>query len=143
MISLRQVMMWSLNYPQLPIEASVISTLVSSISEVDTNEYSRSPPIRFSFSDAGPQTMSEAFLMIQQNSTPVKKGLSDAVVTLDELLGELTRFQAARKKGIDIPGDVTWLCFTVVFILAHLVCDPPLLCSPVVKRLLVSSSSAA
>ena len=49
------------------------------------------PPIRFSFTEVDPQAMTEAFLTIRQNNTLIEKGLSEAVVTEDALLWELSQ----------------------------------------------------
>ncbi len=49
------------------------------------------PPIRFSFTEVDPQAMTEVFLTIRQNSILIEKDLSEAVVTQDAILWELTQ----------------------------------------------------
>ena len=49
------------------------------------------PPIRFSFTELDPQDMTEAYITIRQKDVLIEKGLSEAVVTQDALLWELSQ----------------------------------------------------
>ena len=49
------------------------------------------PPIRFTFTEVDPQAMTQAFLTIRQNNVLIEKGLSQAIVTGDALVWELTQ----------------------------------------------------
>ena len=49
------------------------------------------PPIRFSFTEVDPQAMTQAILTIRQRGVMIEKDLSEATVTEDSILWELTQ----------------------------------------------------